>query len=238
MTVDADTAVRYAIYFVPGPEGVLGRFGRYWFAPDGPPEIPGLSRERLVEAQTSARHYGFHATMKAPFRPAPDRGEAELRAALDVFAAGRAPLELPPLRVTRLGAYLTLRPDGATPALGELAADCVRAFEPMRAPLNDAEIARRRQSGLTPHQDDLMQRWGYPYVMDEFRFHMTLAGPLNQDELDRLAKALEPQCRELSAMPFVLDRLSLCRQAGRRAPFSVLATSEFGGMPLHRSAIT
>ena len=225
---------RYAIYHAPADDTALGRFGRYWFDGDGPPDLPGFTREQLVEAQASARHYGFHATIRAPFTPAPGCGEAELRAALNAFAASQSPLTLAPLRPAALGAYLTLQPGEPAPALVDMAAACLRAFEPLRAPLDEADMARRRQSRLTPRQDELMQQWGYPYVMEEFRFHMTLAGPLKHDERDCLLNALGAACAELVATPFVLDRLSLCYQPGRSAPFAVVATAEFGGRDRHR----
>lgn len=228
---------RYAVYYAPSPDGPLGRFGRWWFAADGPPTLPGFDRATLVEAQDFARHYGFHATIRAPFTPVADCGETDLIQALRDFAASRRPLTLAPLQPAALGRYLTLRPSTPIPELSDLAAECVRAFEPLRAPLSAADIARRRASGLTPRQDELMRQWGYPYVMEEFRFHMTLAGPLDEDILQRLLEALRQPCAELSAAPFVFDRLSLCYQPGRTDPFNVVATAEFGAHRRHRDVI-
>lgn len=226
---------RYAIYFAPPTDTALGRFGRFWFDPEGPPELEGFDVEELTTAQAFARHYGFHATIRAPFTLAPHCSETDLRTALNAFAAAQAPLTLAPLQPAALGAYLTLRPSEPSPALNDLAADCVRAFEPLRAPLSEADIARRRRSRLTPRQDQLMLQWGYPYVMEEFRFHLTLAGPLENDQLERLRNALAGATRELTQTPLVIDRLSLCYQPGRDAPFSALMTAEFSGGDRHRN---
>jgi len=41
-----------------------------------------------------------------------------------------------------------------------------------------AELPCRRQAVLSPAQDALLVRWGYPYVMEYFRFHCSLTGSL------------------------------------------------------------
>lgn len=223
---------RYAIYFAPAADTALGRFGRFWFDPEGPPRLPGFDVGELTAAQAFARHYGFHATIRAPFTLAPHCSETDLRATLNAFSAAQPVLTLAPLQVAALGAYLTFRPSEPSDALNDLAAGCVRAFEPLRAPLDEADIARRRRSRLTPRQDELMLRWGYPYVMEEFRFHMTLAGPLEKDVMRQLREALVEAGCEVEREPLRLDRLSLCYQPGRDAPFTAIHTAEFGGHEL------
>ena len=228
-------SARYAVYFDPAPGSELDRFGRWWFAPDGPPALSGFNQDRLAEIQASARHYGFHATLKAPFALADRCDERDLRAALADFARARAPLVLPPLQPTRLGPYLVLRPAEAAPELEALAADCVRFFEAMRAPLSESDIVRRRRARLTPRQDALLLQWGYPYVMEEFRFHMTLGGPLEPGEMDRAIAALAEPLSGLSRSPFVLDRLSLYFQPDRVSAFGLLASAPFAAGASHRA---
>jgi hypothetical protein len=65
-------------------------------------------------------------------------------------------------------------------------------------------MARRRAAGLTPAQERNLIEWGYPYVLDEFRFHLTLTGSLADPEAEAAMAALspltEPLCRDALAV--------------------------------------
>ena len=164
--------MRYAIYFTPPPESALERFGAVWFA-------------RKVSCLDAPRRYGFHGTLKAPFRLKAGEGEPELLSAAESFAHGRWAFSGPPLRLSVLAGFLALTLSEPCDELDRLAADCVTAFDRFRAPATEAELARRRLTGLSSRQEALLLRWGYPYVMDAFRFHMTLTGGLDEAGLDR-----------------------------------------------------
>jgi hypothetical protein len=56
---------------------------------------------------------------------------------------------------------------------------CVEELDAFRAPPDHAEFQRRRRLGLTPAQDAMLQRWGYPYMFDTWFFHMTLTRRLD-----------------------------------------------------------
>ena len=140
------------------------------------PNVPGLSAERLAELTQSARGYGFHATIKPPFYLREGRSEAELLDAFAAFAKGREPFEVQ-LGLRSLGGFLALMMTPPDHRMSALAADAVRDLDPFRALPSEAELARRRKSGLSAQQETLLQQWGYPYVMGEFRFHMTLSTP-------------------------------------------------------------
>ena len=100
---------------------------------------------------------------------------------------------------------------------GEVALECfarlVRELDNLRAPLSDAELKRRRASGLTPAQDALLTKWGYPYVMDEFRFHLTLSGKLQADELQSLKSILQSHISHLTRTPIRVDDVGLVGEA-------------------------
>ena len=164
--------MRYAIYYTPPTESALARFGAAWFA-------------RKAACLDAPRRYGFHGTLKAPFRLADQASEAELLCAVERFAGPRTVLSGPPLRLAALADFLALVPSEPFEELDRLAADCVTAFDRFRAPLGEEELARRRRAGLSPHQEALLLRWGYPYVMDAFRFHLTLTERLDVRGLDR-----------------------------------------------------
>ncbi len=189
---------RYAVYWL--PDGCLGKLGSEWL---GWNARTGQAHDGAVADTGSPRRYGFHATLKPPFRLTPGRTEEALRAALRDLAADLPSVSLGHLRAQRLGSFLALVPEAQPMAL---AARTVEALDAFRAPAKAAELARRRATGLTPAQEALLDRWGYPYVMGEFRMHLTLSGstPSRRTEAEvaaRLAPAL--------ARPATLDCLSL-----------------------------
>lgn len=207
---------RYAIY-VTLPEGPLGDFAAAWLGWDAAagmglshPELPGLPRP-VAQITERPRKYGFHGTMKAPFRLAEGTTETSLRDAFAEFCGQAAPVDVAGLAVTRIGRFLALTPQGDTAALAACAAAVVERFEPFRAPLTLAEDARRRAAGLSVRQAELLRRWGYPYTHDEFRFHMTLTGPLPPAEAAQVQAVLGARIADLLPAPFRVDALTLLR---------------------------
>lgn len=219
---------RYALYFVPAPGSALGAFGTGVLGVDSADgrEVPRPAALAGIEAVTAApRVYGFHATLAAPLRLAPGRDEGDLVAAVEALAHGHPPVPVGPLRVALIGAFVALVPAGPAPAVDLLAAECVAALDPLRAPLTDAERAKRRPERLDPRGQALLARWGYPHVFEAFRFHMTLTDALPEAEREpwraRLAEAFG------RAEPLVIDAVTLLRQEDG-APFRVLRRFAFG----------
>jgi putative phosphonate metabolism protein len=204
---------RYAIYAA--PEGALGDFGAAWLGWDAvhgvdpaAPDVGPLPRPREGIVATP-RKYGFHGTIKPPFRLAEGVAASDLYWAVQSMCLGLAPVATEGLALTRIGGFLALVPVGDTGPLGALAARVVEALDPFRAPPDAAEIARRNPDRLTPRQRELLDRWGYPYVMEEFRFHLTLTGDLPGDEAQAVQAALAPVVDRVIPRPFVLDSLAL-----------------------------
>ena len=203
---------RYAVYYTP-PEGAFSEFGAAWLGWDAArgaavahPDMAGLPVAEITE---TPRKYGLHATMKPPFRLAEGQDEAGLRDAFARFCAQARPVMLDGLTVTALGRFLALMPEGDTTALNALAVRTVRAFEPFRAPLSEAELARRRAGGLRPDEEARLLDWGYPHVMEGFRFHITLTGKRPKSELPALRDILAAQIMPLLPRPYPIDALSL-----------------------------
>ncbi len=218
---------RYAIYALPEPGSALERFGRAVLGTDtvtgeAVPQEPGLA-----EVTAGARVYGFHATLKAPMRLAAGVTEAALLAGAERLAAAHPPVEVGALAVAALGRFLALVPVAPPPALGLLAAECVAAFEPLRAPLNEAERAKRRPERLSPRARALLDAWGYPHVFEEFRFHMTLTDALPEEAQAGWHARLTQAYRESGAGPLTIRSLGILRQDGA-APFRLLARVPFG----------
>jgi hypothetical protein len=200
---------RYAIYYAP-PEGPLAETAARWLGRDawGAPVAPILPAALHAHVAQPAR-YGFHGTIKAPFRLAEGCDAAGLIAELDAFAAGVAPVALPGLRLVRMDGCLALLPEGDVAALNRLAAAVVSGFDPFRAPLTEAEIARRRPERLSPAEYAHLLRWGYPWVMEAFRFHLTLSGPLDAEAEAALRPLAEAAFGPLLGQPFAVADLCL-----------------------------
>ncbi len=197
--------IRYAIYHLPAP-GPLARFGAEWLGWDVETgtSVPALGPQTLTDAP---RKYGFHATLKPPFRLAEGTTVDALLEAVSDIAAKVAPVRLEGVGLARIGRFLALTPLGDTTALGALAARIVTELDPFRAPASEADLARRRAAGLSARQEENLVRWGYPYVMEEFRFHMTLTG---KAEDPAAAEALlAPHVARLPLAPYVVGRISL-----------------------------
>lgn len=234
--------VRYAIYFAPPPQSSWWRFGIEWLGrdavtgvilPQGP--LSGFDAGQLARITAAPRQYGFHATLKAPFRLAAGYEEYDVYRQAAVLAAAQEPITLPALELAVLDGFVVLRPGEASPRINALAAQCVSAFDNLRAAPDRAETERRRQQRLTARQAQLLAEWGYPYVLDEYRFHLTLTGRLAQDEQARVIAMLVPLVRELNREPLVVDALALFVQPGGGAPFDVARRYHFsGGTEIYR----
>lgn len=190
---------RYGLYWLPDPGAEpWARHATDWLGWDavagaacGPPEGLPVLPLPWAEITATPRRYGLHATLKPPFHLAEGCREDVLRDACARLAATCAPVTLPRLALTPLGRFLALTAPGDQGALKALAAACVRGVDAFRAPASEAELARRRMAGLSEEEDANLLRWGYPYVMERFRFHVTLTGRLSRAEVAQVAAFLD-----------------------------------------------
>jgi putative phosphonate metabolism protein len=227
---------RYAIYFAPSRAHPLWQAGCALLGRDpetdeaiGQPILPDVSPERFSAITDEARRYGWHATLKPPFSLADGTDAEQLAAALARFCASRAPFPMPPLMLADLKGFLAVVPQAPSEALTALAADCVRDFDGFRRPASEAELAKRRRGGLDPVEEANLTTWGYPYVMERFRFHMTLTMRLADEERARVAAALAPLLSDALAAPLTADGLALYGEPSPGAPFRLLGRYAFGG---------
>ena len=209
-------AHRYAIYYAAPAESPLELFGTRWLGRHHrtgevffQPDVPGISADRLQLLTASPRRYGFHGTLKAPFRLADGTTGAALHEAVATFAAARSAFSLPPLVIADLKGFLAFVPSTEAGPLDALAAACVTAFEPFRAASSETELARRLKSPLSERQRGQLARFGYPYVFDDFSFHMTLSERLAPADKEILLPHLRAIGRGLSAEPFVVDAIAV-----------------------------
>ncbi|CUX79573.1 MAG: putative phosphonate metabolism protein Phn01 [Roseibaca calidilacus] len=201
---------RYAVFYAP-PEGSdFAAAGARWLGwdPAAGQDMPhpdlGLD---LATVTRTPRKYGLHGTLRAPMRLA--TAPATFLDAVETFAQKQPPVLLGKLRLRVLGGFLAILPDPQGPTLETLAADLVRATNPFRAALSQADLDRRRAAGLTPHQDALLTEWGYPFVMDEFRFHITLSGKLDDATMRDLFRAADAWFGPILAEPHEISELAV-----------------------------
>jgi putative phosphonate metabolism protein len=233
----AEPWTRYAIYFVPAAESALYRFGSSilgydcYAGIDVPPSDEFASEAALWHELTQEpRRYGFHATVKAPFHLAPSCTEAQLTSAFFRFAAlGHAVGRIAP-EVALLSGFAAVVPRQPSDAVAALADKCTTMLDPFRAPMSARERARRVAANLSQRQMHNLERWGYPYLFEDFRFHLTLTGKLAGERADaalsRLRSSFAAACGERE---LAIDRLALLKQEGEQAPFRVLCQAELTG---------
>jgi len=223
------SAARYALYYAPEAEEALAAWGAGWLGRDAAtgaalaqPAVPGLTPEALADLTAEPRRYGLHGTLKPPFRLAEGRSEGELVAAAAALAAATSAFVAPPPRLAAIGRFLALIPSAPAPALHAAADACVRGLDAFRAPPPAAELARRRGAGLTAGQEAMLARWGYPYVLDEFRFHLTLTRRLDAAEHAVLFPWLEEATRPFCQAPMRVRSLCLFVEPAGGGPFTIL----------------
>lgn len=225
---------RFAIYYAPDTTSGLWDRATVWLGRDPATEtiieggVAGIERARLLNHTQSAGRYGFHATIKPPMALAEGQSQAELEKALAAFAQTAAPVDLGKLTLASIAGFLALVPSAENPALQEFAARVVEHFEPFRAPLQARDRAARMGAGLTPRQEELLDRYGYPYVMDEFRFHMTLTDRLEGEDASELDAAARTWFGPVLDDALVLDRLVLFVEPQSGMPFKRVAEFVLG----------
>lgn len=225
-------STRYAIYFAPAKESPWWAFAAHWLGrnefDDGllvMPQTPQCTPDELRAITAEPRRYGFHATLKAPFRLDEKYGLDDLIERTHALATTLAPMSLGPLQARSLGKFVALVPEQTPDALAALAETCVVELDDLRAPLSEQEFARRQSGGqLDERELVLLRRYGYPYVLERFRFHLTLSGPVDQPTQQRVLDAVQAQVAHLNAAaPLMLDRLCLFVEPTPGASFRRMA---------------
>lgn len=228
VTIPLDGRGRFAIYWAPARDGALHRLGSAWLGRDAEsgepvaaPELRGLpgSRETLVVA---ASRYGLHATLKPPFRLMTGVDPAALDAAARTLAAGIRRFRMAPLEVRSIGGCVCLGFSRPCPEMDALAASCVRGLDMSRAPASPEEMTRRRGEGLDPVEEKNLLDWGYPYVLERFRFHMTLSGGLPPPERAALSAVLEAYFKDALRAPVEATEITLFGEPAGGGDFRLL----------------
>ena len=224
---------RYAIYYAPDPHSPLWRFGSECLGYDAFlgeecnffDSLP-LSQSDWIDLTQEPRRYGFHATLKAPFTLKPDFLEKDLINIFDEFVSRNSSVWLTGLQISCLNGFVALLPTSSSEQLQDLANKTVLAFENIRAELSPEDMERRLKSPLTERQANYLRCYGYPYVMDEFRFHMTLTDRMPLGQCANLANLLQDKFDSLvKPGPLKIDQIAIFKQDNRNARFRIIHSS-------------
>lgn len=226
--------MRYAIYFAPPEPDPLNRAATVWLgrcaftgSASVQPSTAQIPDSELAQKTSSARRYGFHATVVAPFTLAENETEESLVAALDAYAATAEPVVIPGLVLKSLAGFFALMPQVQGDDLSAFANDAVRHFDRFRAPLSQSEMTRRGGDHLTASQRSNLVRWGYPHVFDDYRFHMTLTDRIEEHDAARFQTAIEEHFDDLLGAAVTVGSLALFAEPEPGAPFVIRSFHTF-----------
>ena len=217
--------MRHAIYFAPAPGTMLHAAGSRWLGRDAftGETLPQPDLAGMAALTAEPRRYGFHATLKPPFALREGvEADALMRAA--ALAARERSFRVAH-RIGIIDGFLALVPDRECGQLDALAGRCVAALDGFRRPPDAEELERRRRMPLTQRQEAHLLQWGYPFVFEDFRFHMTLTETLSEAEAQRIAADASEHFAPVLNAPFLIDGITLFEEAAPGAAF--LATRHF-----------
>ncbi len=235
--------MRYAICFTPSPSDPLSHVAANWLGRNvfsgemlEPPAVRGLGIHEIAFHTAVPRRYGFHGVLKAPFHLSAEVSEAQLLRELMRFSGTFQPFSVPRIEVARLGNYYSLVPTLPCENVRYLASSIVQHFDGFRAPLSEADIERSDPDGLSAAQFTKLHRWGNPYVMDEYRFHMPVTGPVNVVDMPRIEQALRGIFEPVLAEPIAISNIALMMEEGMGGPFRVHSLHPMGKVSARKIA--
>ena len=224
-------APRYAVYFAPAAGHALWEAGCGWLGrdPRHPPPATAPPPHRGAPWR-----YGFHATLKAPMRLREGAVEADLLRGMRALARDHAAFAMPALQVDWLDRFIALRPAAPVEAahpLRRLADACQLSLDAWRAEPTPAESARHGE-GLSPRQREQARRLGYPHVLDDWRFHMTLSERFDDTGAPDARRLIDQARRHFTdalRAPLPCDALCLFIEPSPGAPFALAQRVELAG---------
>lgn len=217
---------RYAIYYSPPRNSLLESAGTYWLGRTAfrygqvPKEIPErFFKQEYYQLIESPRWYGFHGTIRAPFELAEHVKPEEFIKEVRKICATHTPFNLSGLAVSSFSGFLALTPTSGYPELIKLHSDLVRKLDFLRPPLSQFDLKRHLDKQLSKRQEQLLRRFGYPFVLEEFKFHMTLTGTIEDKVRSSYKEKLEHILNPYLTEPVPVQEVSIYMQPDRKTPF-------------------
>ena len=220
---------RFAIYYAPEPFSKFHALGSAWLGRDtqtgkvlSQPSIDRMTAKRFFKLTESARHYGFHATLKPPFRLKCGMKQNLLKQAIKEICENITPFSIQ-LDIHLLGKFFALMLPKKNPGIQKLAEAMVRDIDVFRGPSTSKEIKARREKGLSRKENQNLVTWGYPYVFSEFQFHMTLTDRIQSSEEQAIIyDALQSHFEDFLKKDITIEEVCLFHQINRQAPFTLV----------------
>ena len=226
---------RYGIFSCPDDSTPLAAFGEQALGRRADGSSIEISSDSYPDAEMASSlrktpaHYGFHATLKAPFQLAEGASETALLEAVEQLAVRQKPVHMYALSPRVLTNFVALAFETQPLAIAALAEQCVIGLEGLREPMSAEDISRRQPAKLNSTQRSYLHRYGYPYVLSEFQFHMTLTGEFNQSTHKVYGDWLNSLYGRIVCEAPTLDRLAVVWQPDRVSPFKRIAQFAFDG---------
>ena len=206
---------RYAIYFSPYPDTFLDKVGSRWLGWNPKKgKITNHSKIKnpkfvdLKSITEKARIYGLHGTLKAPFVLKEKYSYKDLISDVELISKRHRKFIIRNLVLKKLGSFYALVPERSTKALKSLADDCVSSLDKFRKPPSSTELEKRRSNGLDFQEEVNLKKWGYPYVFNKYKFHITLTGEIRLGEEKNIRETIELNFQKVIGYP--LPFLDIC----------------------------
>lgn len=223
--------MRCAITYVPAIDDPLTQKAAAWLGRDS---YSGMPARIMVEGLTAGDHSfltalprraGFHATLKPPFTLEDGHSVHDLDRRLKQYSPRLEPVDME-LRIELLDTFFALVPVCPSPALDRIAANIVAEFDGFRRPMSADDLERRSATRYNKAQLGNLNKWGSPFVFDQFRFHMTLTGPVDRPEREHVGLVLHRYFGS-AAIPVTVNRLVLAVQEETHEPFGIHSAHPF-----------
>lgn len=200
---------RFAIYFIPKTGSSLQKFGDKWLDIVQPNAFPSKDKIKRTNWIKIPKKYGFHGTLKAPFRLRSDKNLDDLIISSKNICKSIKPFSLSGLKLSIIENALALTLINNSSSMSALSNQFVIQLDKFRAPLSKEEISVKRSRNLTAKQDYNLLHWGYPYVMEQFYFHLTLTNTLDEENLNLAKEILREELTEDCLAPQTVDEVGL-----------------------------
>ena len=214
---------RVAIYFLPKKNSSLENFGKNLLGRDiNKKKKISLTRrqkyfisrgftffDELKDYCEQPAKYGFHATLKAPFRLKRNVKTKNFYDVISHIAAQHSRFKIQGLKIVYSKKFTFITSRKPNKLLINLENDLVKHLDTFRAELNKKEIKKRIPDSLTFKQNKYLKEWGYPFVFDQFKFHMTLMNQNNNKLSNKQKLELEKLIYKISNNVIEFNEISL-----------------------------
>ena len=219
---------RFAIYFVPPESNDLTRFTASWFGWDvykgikvDYPVLHNLNYD-IKEITNTPSKYGFHGTLKAPFSLVPNKTIDDLKLSLSMLSRSIKKFLIPSICLREISGFIAIVPTVQNQSINFLARKCLEGLDCFRDAEPPEILNKRRSAGLSSSEERHLLKWGYPYVLDDFRFHLTMTGKLTPKVSKNVFSVLSSELQAALNAPLPINKICLFGESNINGQFEVI----------------